>query len=149
MQDWDAINVLRDELSGVQRGMSSMQQTLEACMEMQIELQRCIKQEVSAALNRSPTMRTDEEERTTLEEDGSQWKLARKGTCCICCDNQIDSLLYRSVYLSAVKCSTTCFHSITKCNAMFQMWAYVHLLKVRRRVAPRGRQMPAVPSAYS
>ena len=102
MQDWDAINVLRDELSGVQRGMSSMQQMLEACMEMQVELQRSIKQEVSAALNRSPTMRTDEE-RATLEEDGSQWKLARKGTCCICCDNQIDSLLYRSVYLSAVK----------------------------------------------
>ena len=115
MQDWDAINVLRDELSGVQRGMSSMQQMLEACMEMQVELQRSIKQEVSAALNRSPTMRTDEE-RATLEEDGSQWKLARKGTCCICCDNQIDSLLYRSVSLSVLYSTrhplATCFHSI-------------------------------------
>jgi hypothetical protein len=103
-QDWDAVNVLRDEVSGVQRGMSSMQQMLEACMEMQIELQRSIKQEVSAALNRSLAMPADEE---TLEEDGSQWKLARKGTCCICCDNQIDSLLYRSV--SQLSICNTCF----------------------------------------
>ncbi|RLN39023.1 uncharacterized protein C2845_PM01G01590 [Panicum miliaceum] len=97
--DWDAMNVLRDEVRGVQRGMSSMQQMLEACMEMQMELQRSIKQEVSAALNRSSliTMRGAEEDGSQSQ---SQWKVAREGICCICCDNQIDSLLYRSVSLS-------------------------------------------------
>nr|CAB3502285.1 unnamed protein product [Digitaria exilis] len=111
-QDWDAIHVLRDELSGIQRGMTSMQQMLEACMEMQIELQRSIKQEVSAALNRSLTMRDGE----TLDLDGSQWKLARKGTCCICCDNQIDSLLYRCGHMcTCSKCASELLHGVGKC----------------------------------
>ncbi|XP_062209075.1 uncharacterized protein LOC133910852 [Phragmites australis] len=109
--DWDAIHVLRDELTGVQRGMASMQQMIEACMEMQIELQRSIKQEVSGALNRSSTMRDEE----TLE-DGSQWKLARKGTCCICCDKQIDSLLYRCGHMcTCSKCASELLHGVGKC----------------------------------
>ncbi|GJN30026.1 hypothetical protein PR202_gb18300 [Eleusine coracana subsp. coracana] len=109
--DWDAIHVLRDELTGVQRGMTSMQQMLEACMEMQIELQRSIKQEVSAALNRSSPMRDEE-----TFEDGAQWKLARKGTCCICCDNQIDSLLYRCGHMcTCSKCASELLHGVGKC----------------------------------
>ncbi|PWZ58961.1 hypothetical protein Zm00014a_042138 [Zea mays] len=110
--DWDAIHILRDELSGVQRGMSSMQQMLEACMEMQIEMQRSIRQEVSAALNRSLTTRDEEE---TLE-GGSQWKLARKGTCCICCDSQIDSLLYRCGHMcTCSKCASELLHGAGRC----------------------------------
>ncbi|OQU93435.1 hypothetical protein SORBI_3001G538932 [Sorghum bicolor] len=109
--DWDTIHILRDELIRVQRGMTSMQQMLEACMEMQMELQRSIKQEVSAALNRSLTMQDEE-----ILEDGSQWKLARKGMCCICCDNQIDSLLYRCGHMcTCSKCASELLHGVGKC----------------------------------
>ncbi|PNT78352.1 hypothetical protein BRADI_1g78063v3 [Brachypodium distachyon] len=107
--EWDAIHVLRDDLTGLQRGMVGMQQMLEACMEMQVELQRSIKQEVSAALNRSVSSQAE-------DEDGSQWKLARKGTCCVCCDKQIDSLLYRCGHMcTCSKCARELLHGVGRC----------------------------------
>lgn len=108
----EMINDLRIEMAKVQQRLDNMQRMLEACMDKQLELQRSVRQEVSAALNRDSSEPAEDE----ISRAGSKWDSVRKGICCSCHENKIDSLLYRCGHMcTCVNCASALVENKGKC----------------------------------
>ncbi|XP_019185934.1 PREDICTED: uncharacterized protein LOC109180568 isoform X2 [Ipomoea nil] len=114
--EWEIINDFRINMVRLHQRMDNMQRMLEACMEMQVELQRSVWQEVSAALNRfAPKIDADVCDDVHLN-DVSKWDKVRKGICCLCCNSNIDSLLYRCGHMcTCSKCAEKLVQGQGKC----------------------------------
>ncbi|KAK1373548.1 Ring/U-Box superfamily protein [Heracleum sosnowskyi] len=113
IQDWEIVNDLRLDMAMLHHRMNSMQLMLEACMDMQLELQRSIRQEVSAALNWQSRSADCED---NLVPDESNLEHVKNGVCCICCDDKIDSLLYRCGHMcTCSKCAQRLIEGKDKC----------------------------------
>ncbi|KAL1819020.1 hypothetical protein ACET3Z_013889 [Daucus carota] len=111
--DWEIVNDLRLDMAMLNHRMNSMQMMLEACMDMQLELQRSVRQEVSAALNWQSRSADSE---VNLVPDESNLEHVKNGVCCICCDANIDSLLYRCGHMCACsKCAQKLVEGKDKC----------------------------------
>ncbi|XP_028808172.1 uncharacterized protein LOC114762764 isoform X2 [Neltuma alba] len=114
--EWEIINGLRIDMAVLQQRMNEMQRMLEACMDMQLELQRSLKQEVSAALLNCSDDGSTRLQDPDSQDDNSKWECVRKGVCCICCKSNIDSLLYRCGHMCMCsKCANELLESKKKC----------------------------------
>ncbi|XP_047982576.1 uncharacterized protein LOC125223457 isoform X2 [Salvia hispanica] len=112
--EWEVVNELRNNMARLQQRLNNMQSMLEQCMDMQIELQRSVQQEVSAALNRS-FLTKGTSNKVPLHEE-SQWDSVRKGICCLCHDSNIDTLLYRCGHMcTCSKCAEKLIQDTGKC----------------------------------
>lgn len=84
------VEQLREEV-GVMKNMMS------ACFDLQLDVQRAIRQEVSAAMNTAvaeTSVCTEEDVGSTRGNRSASSQAVASGVCTICLENRVDSLLY-------------------------------------------------------
>ncbi|XP_058086937.1 uncharacterized protein LOC131233783 [Magnolia sinica] len=90
---------LRGDMVKLHREMSELRKSIDSCVHMQVELQRSMKQGVSSSTSHSggdSGQKLQSPKRVPM----------KKGSCCICYEMQVDSLLYRCGHMcTCFKCA--------------------------------------------
>ncbi|XP_020589430.1 uncharacterized protein LOC110030839 isoform X2 [Phalaenopsis equestris] len=93
-KDEDAMNDMRDGFAQIQSELSELRKMVESCLEWQKRIDFSINEEFSSAINQS------------VKRGKSSHKTKWKDSCCICCEAQVDTVLYRCGHMCACfKCS--------------------------------------------
>lgn len=108
----EAITDLRTDVSKLQQGMADLHRMMETCLEMQLDLQRSLRQELAGALQQVYEGKVIPDGAI----DGSKWTSVKRGICCVCCDRNIDSLLYRCGHMcTCLNCASELIRKSGKC----------------------------------
>ncbi|PKA52567.1 putative E3 ubiquitin-protein ligase XBOS34 [Apostasia shenzhenica] len=105
LQAGSSMQDLRNDIAEIHHEISDLRKLAESCMEWQINLEHLIRQEVFSAVNQ-------------LVGAGNyyKWMPRRKDYCCICCEVQVDSVLFRCGHMCACyNCAQELQHSIGRC----------------------------------
>ncbi|KAK1368020.1 hypothetical protein POM88_034112 [Heracleum sosnowskyi] len=87
---------LRGHMEQLHKEIFDLRKSLHTCMEMQVKMQQFMMREAESVKRHS----------TQNKGNGSINRLQRKGTCCLCFDAEVDSLLYRCGHMcTCYKCA--------------------------------------------
>ncbi|XP_020096043.1 uncharacterized protein LOC109715454 [Ananas comosus] len=104
----EAMQDMRSDMAQIHQEIGELRKLVENCLEWQASLQQSIKQEVSDAVRQAVA--------AVSFPSSSNPTNGRKGSCCICCEMQVDSLLYRCGHMcTCFKCAHELQWSSGKC----------------------------------
>ncbi|MCE0480999.1 hypothetical protein HAX54_038320 [Datura stramonium] len=104
--EMELIYEMRGHMEQIHQEIFEIRRSMKSCMNMQMELQRSIKQDVAAAISQ-----LGQKSRGNSDNKGSN-----KGKCCICCEEPVDSLLYRCGHMcTCFKCAHELISGTGKC----------------------------------